>query len=108
MGMAAKPKQIDLIGNEVAILWDDGSEDYFPMETLRAASPSAENVGETDIFGKVHGGSAQTEYPGVKVLGWEPVGVYAIRFRFSDGHNTGLYSYDYLSRLGASIKENQN
>ncbi len=105
--MSAKPKQIDLIGTEVAILWEDGGEDFFPMELLRAASPSAENMGETDIFGKVHGGSSQTEYPGVTVTGWEPVGNYAIRLRFSDGHNTGLYSYDYLARLGASIRENQ-
>lgn len=105
--MASRPKQIDMIGDELAILWEDGGEDYFPMEFLRAASPSAENVGETDIFGKVHGGSGKTEYPGVRVTGWEPVGNYAVRFRFSDGHNTGLYSYDYLIRLGAAIRENR-
>jgi DUF971 family protein len=40
-------------------------------------------------------------FPGVKVLGWEKVGNYAFRFEFSDGHRTGLYSYDYLRNLAA-------
>jgi DUF971 family protein len=36
------------------------------------------------------------------VLGWEQIGNYAICFNFSDGHRTGLYSYDYLRDLGRS------
>ena len=71
----------------------------FNMEQLRAASPSAENKGEPDLFGNIHGASSQTEFPGVKVIGWTPIGGYAIRFDFSDGHRTGLYSFDYLKRL---------
>ncbi|MBL9207686.1 MAG: DUF971 domain-containing protein, partial [Opitutaceae bacterium] len=38
-------------------------------------------------------------FGGVTVVGWERVGNYAIRFDFSDGHRTGLYSYDYLRDL---------
>lgn len=45
-----RPEEIQLIGAEVALRWSDGREDYFPMEVLRAASPSAENRGEPDIF----------------------------------------------------------
>ncbi|HAR00010.1 DUF971 domain-containing protein [Verrucomicrobia bacterium] len=97
--MQLKPEQLDLIGNEVAIKWNDGSENFFNMEQLRAASPSAENKGEPDLFGNIHGASSQTEFPGVKVIGWTPIGGYAIRFDFSDGHRTGLYSFDYLKRL---------
>ncbi len=97
--MQLKPEQLDLIGNEVAIKWNDGSEDFFGMELLRAASPSAENKGEPDLFGNIHGASNQTEFPGVKVIGWTPIGGYAIRFDFSDGHRTGLFSFDYLKRL---------
>ena len=93
------PKQIDIIGNEVAILWSDGSESYLPAEFLRANSPSAENVGERDLFGRQVGGSSQKSFPGVTVLSWERVGNYAIRFDFSDGHKTGLYIYDYLREL---------
>ncbi len=95
------PLNIQLIGQEIAIQWDDGVESYFSFEKLRAASPSASNLGERDILGVRHGGDGPKAFPGVKVLGWETVGNYALRFDFSDGHRTGLYSYDYLRALAA-------
>ncbi len=96
------PTNIQLIGQEVAIVWDDGAESYLPFEKLRAASPSAANMGETDILGNKYGGDGPKHFPGVTVVGWAQVGNYAIRFDFSDGHSTGLYSYDYLRALAAS------
>jgi DUF971 family protein len=96
------PVDIQLIGQEVAIAWDDGVESYFPFGKLRAASPSASNMGERDIFGNQYGGTGPREFPGVEVVGWERVGNYALRFDFSDGHRTGLYSFDYLRRLAAA------
>ena len=95
------PANIQLIGHEVAILWSDGTETYYPMEKLRAASPSAENIGERDILENRYGGDGPKQFPGVTVTGWEQVGNYALRFDFSDGHRTGLYSYDYLRALAA-------
>ena len=99
------PADIQAIGNEIAIRWEDGSEDYFPMEKLRAASPSAENVGEQDLTGNVYGGTDQTEFPGVTVRGWNFIGGYAIQFDFSDGHATGIYSYQFLKDLARSWAE---
>ena len=96
------PTNIQLIGEEVAIVWTDGAESYVAFEKLRAASPSAANLGETDILGNKYGGDGPKKFPGVQVVGWTQVGNYAIRFDFSDGHNTGLYSYDYLRKLAAS------
>lgn len=96
------PVNIQLIGEEVAVAWDDGSESYFTFARLRAASPSAETQGERDILGQKHGGTAPRDYAGVRVTGWERVGNYALRFDFSDGHRTGLYSFDYLQKLSAS------
>ncbi len=93
------PANIQLIGEEVAIVWDDGVESYFPFERLRAASPSAANQGERDILGNQYGGDGPKKFDGVQVLGWDVIGNYAIRFEFSDGHRTGLYSYDYLRKL---------
>ncbi|MFT3831373.1 MAG: DUF971 domain-containing protein [Opitutaceae bacterium] len=93
------PVDIQLIGHEVAIRWSDGVESYFADEFLRAASPSAENMGERDVLGRQFGGDPRTSFPGVTVVNWSPVGNYAIAFEFSDGHRTGLYSYDYLRRL---------
>jgi DUF971 family protein len=94
------PTNIQLIGREVAIVWNDGAETYHDFEKLRAASPSAETQGERDILGNKYGGDDVKRFPGVEVTGWERVGNYAIRFDFSDGHRTGLYAYDYLRRLG--------
>lgn len=93
------PTNIQLIGQEVAIAWSDGAETYGTFERLRAASPSAATQGERDILGQLHGGDSSRHFPGVEVLGWERVGNYAIRFDFSDGHRTGLYSYDYLRKI---------
>jgi len=95
------PANIQLIGHEVAIIWNDDVETYFKMEDLRAASPSAQNIGERDILGNQYGGDGPKKFPGVTVIGWEIVGTYAIRFDFSDGHRTGLYSYDFLRELAA-------
>jgi len=99
-----EPKDVQIIGNEVAISWSDGQETFFKAEHLRAASPSADNRGEKDIFGQQYGGGGGP-FGGVGVLGWERVGNYALRFDFSDGHRTGLYSYDYLRKLAAEQKE---
>lgn len=93
------PVNIQIIGEEVGIVWDDGVETYFPFEQLRAASPSAANLGERDILGNRYGGDGPKRFPGVQVTGWDQVGNYALRFQFSDGHGSGLYSFDYLRGL---------
>jgi DUF971 family protein len=94
------PRNIQLIGEEVAIAWSDGAESFLRQDLLRRASPSAETQGERDVFGNQYGGGSGRAYSGVRVLGWEQVGNYAIRFDFSDGHRTGLYTFDYLRKLG--------
>jgi DUF971 family protein len=100
-----EPVNIQLIGHEVAIAWDDGRETYHPFEELRAASPSASNKGERDVLGNQYGGDGPKRFPGVEVLGWDRVGNYALRFEFSDGHRTGLYSFDYLRNLADKTPE---
>jgi DUF971 family protein len=94
------PLNIQSIGDEIAIAWSDGGESYVRHGLLRRASPSAETQGEHDVFGNKYGGAAKAEDAAVRVLGWERVGNYAIRFDFSDGHRTGLYTFDYLRKLG--------
>ncbi|MDF1859336.1 MAG: DUF971 domain-containing protein [Verrucomicrobiales bacterium] len=93
-------QEIQLIGKEVAIRWEDGSESYYQMEKLRALSPSAETQGERDLLGNEmmevdHG----RDFEGTTVTSWNAVGGYAIQFHFSDGHNTGIYSFDYLQAI---------
>jgi DUF971 family protein len=94
------PTNIQSIGDEIAIAWSDGRESFLRHGLLRRASPSAETQGERDVFGNTYGGAGKANYAGVRVLGWERVGNYAVRFDFSDGHRTGLYTFDYLRKLG--------
>lgn len=95
------PANIQLIGSEVAILWSDGQENYFPMDQLRACSPSAETQGERDLLGRpITSDEKGCDFTGVRVLGWVPVGAYGLQFHFSDSHRTGIFSFDYLRQIG--------
>jgi len=102
--MIPPPLDLQLIGREVAVRWLDGAEDYFPPEILRKNSPSAENVGEKDIFGQQYGGLGPKNFAGVEVKSWKPVGNYGVAFTFSDGHNTGIYTWKFLRELGESLR----
>lgn len=93
------PTDIQIIGSELAIRWSDESENYYFMESLRALSPSAENMGEQDLLGNTFGGDTRERFPGVRVTGWQQVGGYALLLTFSDGHKTGIYSYAYLKKI---------
>jgi len=94
-----RPKDIQLIGTELCIVWEDGHESYYSSEFLRKHSPSAQNIGEKDIFGNQYGGDGPKEFPGVTIQGWDYQGNYAMRPWFSDGHSSGLYSWSYLREL---------
>ena len=77
------------------IVFDDGAVFSLPFEFLRVYSPSAEVRG--------HGTGQevlQTGKRNVLLTALEPVGNYAVQPHFSDGHNTGIYSWDYLYSLG--------
>ena len=97
--MYTQPSRIEIVGNTLALQWLDGDETYLEASKLRANSPSAENKGEVDIFGNVSGGEVPREHLDIKVLKFVQVGNYAIRIHFSDGHSTGIYSWDYLKNL---------
>jgi DUF971 family protein len=97
--MHSSPSRIDVIGNTLALQWPNGEESFIEAPLLRTHSPSAENKGETDIFGQVSGGQAKTEYPDIKIIKVSTIGNYAIRILFSDGHSTGIYSWEYLHQL---------
>ena len=95
------PEKVEIVGDFLAIRWSKGKESFLDSPTLRAHSPSAEQSGEVDIFGKISGGTKQTEYQGVSIKKFEYVGNYAIRLLFSDGHGSGIYSWDLLESLGS-------
>ena len=77
--------------------FDDGAKFRYPAELLRVESPSAEVMG--------HGPGQKTIVAGrrhVGIMSLEPVGNYAVRIKFDDMHDTGLYSWRYLYELGLS------
>ena len=91
------PTEIRLLADRrtLAITWDDGVRQELPAELLRVESPSAEVQGHSPDQKVVLGGKR-----GVKILSVDPVGSYAVRLGFDDGHSTGLYEWSYLRRLG--------
>ena len=97
--MHPAPSRIEVIGNTLSLQWDNGEDSYLDASLLRSESPSADNKGETDIFGQVSGGQANREFPDIEIIKVNPVGNYAIRIIFSDGHSTGIFSWEYLRSL---------
>lgn len=83
------------------ITFDDGRSFSMPCEYLRVFSPSAEVRG--------HGPGQEVLQTGkrdVNITAIEPVGVYAVKLAFTDGHDTGIYSWDYLYDLGVRQEAN--
>ncbi len=77
------------------ITFDDGAAVCLPAEFLRVESPSAEVQGHHPSEKQLLAGKRD-----VAITGIEPTGNYAIRLIFSDGHETGIYSWAYLHLLG--------
>lgn len=83
------------------IAFDDGARFNLSCEYLRTHSPSAEVRG--------HGpgqGVLQTGKEAVSITAIEPVGNYAVKLVFDDGHDSGLYTWDYLYKLGHQFDHN--
>jgi len=95
-----RPIDIQQIGPELAIKWEDGRENFIPLEALRRACPCAGCIGERDIMGTLHKGPSQPfSAPSFQLKRLVPVGGYAIQPVWGDGHASGIYSFDYLRGL---------
>jgi DUF971 family protein len=85
-------------GRLLRMLLESGEDLQIPAELLRVESPSAEVKGhgpgqETLVWGKRN----------VLIMRAEPVGNYAVRLHFNDGHDTGLFTWRYLAELGRDV-----
>jgi DUF971 family protein len=83
-------------GDTLHVAFADGRRFALPAEYLRVESPSAEVQGHGPGERRTVGGKRS-----VTIRGVEPVGHYAVRLVFDDGHDTGLYTWDALAALGA-------
>ncbi len=94
---------MQLIGNELAVKWDDGTEDFIALEKLRHACPCAGCKGEVDILGNLYKNPAlPLTVKAFELVKFMSVGGYAIQPLWADGHNTGLYSFEYLRRMASA------
>ena len=101
----AVPKPTDITlhkqSRELELAFEDGFQKRLSCEYLRVFSPSAEVQGhgpgqEVLVFGKEH----------VNIERIDPVGNYAVRLLFDDGHDTGIYTWEHLYTLAAQFEEN--
>ena len=93
--MLATDLHLDRAEQVLRVSFEDGTQAALPAEYLRVESPSAEVQGH---------GPGQRQWVhgkrGVCITGIEPVGNYAVRLSFDDGHDTGIYTWAYLHTLG--------
>jgi DUF971 family protein len=95
-----RPVNLQPIGQELAVKWDDGTESFISLERLRRACPCAGCKGESDIMGNLYKGPEQTlAARAFELRGLSLVGSYAVQPVWADGHNTGLFSFDYLKKV---------
>jgi len=99
---APQPTAVTLhqASRQLEITFDDGAHFHIPFELMRVYSPSAEVQG--------HGPGQEVLQTGKREVGIdaiEPVGHYAVQPRFSDGHDSGIFSWETLYRLGAEQDE---
>ncbi len=95
------PSQITYhkIAHTLELVWPEQNFSI-PAELLRVYSPSAEVRGHSDSERKLQTGK---KHVGIKQL--EAVGNYALRITFDDGHDSGIYAWDYLADLGTNLDQ---
>ena len=97
--MSATPKPVDIVvhrkSHRLEIAFDDGARFEIPFELLRVYSPSAEVRGHWGQYAKL-----QVDKQDVSITDVQPVGAYAVKIFYDDGHNSGLYDWGFLYELG--------
>ncbi|PWU08134.1 MAG: hypothetical protein C5B47_05160, partial [Verrucomicrobia bacterium] len=91
------PKNLQLISQELAIAWNDGTESYIALEALRRACPCAVCQGEPDALGRTPNLAPKPLGPASFELSrWELVGNYGLQPHWKDGHSSGIFAWGRL------------
>lgn len=97
---ARKPRNVAVAGRQLALAWGDGHESYFPFETLRRNCPCA--VCRSQASKAAPAGPLRVVTgpdPGsLSIRALRPVGAYAVQVVWSDGHDSGIFSFETLRR----------
>lgn len=100
--MRLLPANIALVGEELAIAWNDGTETYLALETLRRNCPCAGCGGEPDVLGRIERPEVSYTAESFVLTRWQIVGGYAWQPQWADGHATGLYTFPWLKKIAAA------
>ena len=96
-----EPKELNVSENDgrIFILWSDGHKGIYDPFNLRSACPCAMCQGEPGVFGKYYRTSKMEVQPSVQPQEIESVGRYGLKITWTDGHDLGIYTFDYLRNL---------
>lgn len=96
-------KSHEIVNEFLLIQWEDGSDDAILLQSLRDNCPCANCAGEKDVFGNIYKGPPQqmTE-SSYQISGIQPVGYYAIRPFWKDGHHAGIFAFDLLKAIATN------
>ena len=106
--MSKKNKLVtfETINDLMLFKWEDGLESYINLKILRKKCPCANCEGEKDIFGNIYKGDTKPMNENSFLLkGIQPVGYYALRPFWNDGHHSGIYSFEFLRTLCENLVE---
>jgi DUF971 family protein len=99
LAMTLQPSRVEVIGQELAVAWNDGRESFIPLEKLRRACPCAACGGEPDVMGNVDRPHVSYGPHSFELRDFRFVGGYALQPIWNDGHETGLYTFRQLRSL---------
>lgn len=95
-----RAEEVQVIGTELAVRWDDGTDDFIPLQNLRRACPCAGCKGEMDVMGNVYKVPERPLGEGAfRISRLGLAGGYAVQPVWGDGHSSGLFSWDYLKSI---------
>ncbi len=95
------PRRVEVLGEELAIAWSDGSESYLKLADLRRLCPCASCAGEKDLLGRLDRPAPRPlTRESFQLVGHARVGGYALQLTWADGHGDGLYLYERLREWG--------
>mgnify|MGYP006437183831 FL=1 len=104
-----RPQNIELSDTALTVVWGDGGRNDYDLETLRRRCPCA---GCGELRGEPHGPelvagnslpmlTSEAAAATSEARGFDPVGRYGIRLTWADGHDTGIYTFEFLRKLRA-------
>ncbi len=104
------PKQVKIFNKDkLKITWEDSTETILSLKYMRDECPCAGCKGETILLKTYRPPAPTVVTPEMyRVKNIEVVGEYAIQVTWKDGHNTGIYSWDYIKQLEEGMDENKN